>query len=102
MLAVMSPKELQLRLRGRSTQAPQRRAERYLSHFDAIWKMQSLLLSEADQFDVPMIQNDDKEKTIHRIMATINQVLRREFHGSPQAVFGVDDGKVTKPAQTAV
>jgi 2-phosphoglycerate kinase len=91
MLAVLSPGELRRRLRGRSTQVPQRRADRYLSHFDPIWKLQSLLLSEADQFDVPIVPNDDKEKTIHQIMATINQVLSRQFHGSPQEVFGLEE-----------
>lgn len=101
MLAVLSPGELRRRLRGRSTQVPQRRADRYLSHFDPIWKLQSLLLSEADQFDVPIIPNDDKEKTIHQIMATINQVLSRQFHGSPQEVFGFEE-ETAGPLQTTI
>ena len=89
MLAVLSPKELKRRLRGRSTNVPQRRAKRYLSEFDAIWEIQSYLLSEADHFDVPIISNDKKRKTIQQIMATVDQVLSYQFHGSPQEVFGV-------------
>lgn len=90
MLAVLSPAELRARLRGRTTHAPQRRAARYLKHFDAIWKLQSFLLSEADQFDVPIIPNDDQPKAIQQVMATINQALSRQFKGSPEEVFGLD------------
>jgi 2-phosphoglycerate kinase len=88
MLAVMSPKALRRRLKGRSSVAVQRRAERYLKHFEAIWQIQSFLLSEADQHDVPIVANDARAKASQQVMATINEAMSREFSGSPAEVFG--------------
>jgi 2-phosphoglycerate kinase len=39
-LAVLRPKELKARLRGRGVEVPQRRAKRYLDTFDSIWTSQ--------------------------------------------------------------
>ena len=56
-LAVLKPKELKARLRGRGAEVPQRRAKRYLNRLESIWALQSYLLSEADRCDVPIINN---------------------------------------------
>jgi 2-phosphoglycerate kinase len=87
-LAVLHSSELKSRLRGRGSRIPHRRAERYLKHFDSIWRLQSYLLSEADRSDVSIIANEDKEKTIHQLTGAIIDELRRHFSGSPAEVFG--------------
>ena len=68
-------------------QVVQRRAERYLQHFDSIWKLQRELLSEADASDVPIISNDDKDIAIRDIMTTIVDHLEDEFTLEPREVF---------------
>jgi 2-phosphoglycerate kinase len=79
MLAVVKRKRLKKRLEGRGYQVSMRRSERYLENFDAIWRLQDYLLSEADQYDVPIIPNDDYEDSIQLIMETISEVLEEEF-----------------------
>ncbi|MCJ7815228.1 MAG: AAA family ATPase [Xanthomonadales bacterium] len=87
-LAVLKPKELKSRLRGRGVAVPQRRAKRYLSNFDAVWSLQSFLLSEADRCNVPIITNDDKEKAVLQIILQVVEELSRHFDGSPGMIFG--------------
>jgi 2-phosphoglycerate kinase len=87
-LAVLKTKQLKARLRGRSEDAPQRRAKRYLNRFDSIWSLQSFLLSEADRCDVPIITNNDKEKTIQQVIQQVHYELARHFSGTPRDVFG--------------
>ena len=87
-LAVLKPKELKSRLRGRGVKVPQRRAKRYLNNFDSIWSLQSHLLSEADRHDTPIITNTDKEKSIQQIILHVNYELSRHFNGTPGDVFG--------------
>lgn len=88
MLAVLKPKALKARLRGRGIEAPQRRAKRYLNRFDSIWSLQTFLLSEADRCDVPIIPNHDKEKAVHQLVIQVNRELSHHFKGSPEDVFG--------------
>lgn len=87
MLAVLKRRDLKERIRGRSTKAPQRRSERYLKHFDAIWQLQSFLLSEADRTKIPIIPNGDRDKVVREIMRTVIGTLAQEFTGSPAEVF---------------
>jgi 2-phosphoglycerate kinase len=87
-LAVLKSKELKRRLRGRGAEVPQRRATRYLDTFDAIWSLQTFLLSESDRCDVPIITNTDKDKTIHQVILQVNYELSRHFEGTPRDVFG--------------
>ena len=87
-LAVLKAKQLKARLRGRSNDAPQRRAKRYLNRFESIWSLQSFLLSEADRCDVPIITNDDREKTVQQVIQQVNYELSRHFSGTPRDVFG--------------
>jgi 2-phosphoglycerate kinase len=88
MLAVLRAKDLKARLRGRGVLVPQRRAKRYLNKFDSIWTLQSFLLSEADRCDVPIITNQDKDKSVMQVILHVNQELSRQFSGSPSEVFG--------------
>ncbi|MEM9302073.1 MAG: AAA family ATPase [Pseudomonadota bacterium] len=71
MLATLKRKQLRRRIQGRSGDAPRRRADRYLDNFDAIWGLQSFLLSEADRRGDPIISNDEKSVTIQQIMRVI-------------------------------
>ena len=92
MLAVLKRKQLQSRLKGRSTNVPQRRAERYLEHFESIWKLQSFLLSEADQHEIPIIPNDKKKNASQQLMTIISEELARQFPGEPDNAFGRSPG----------
>jgi 2-phosphoglycerate kinase len=85
---VLKAKELKSRLRGRGVTVPQRRAKRYLKKFEAVWRLQSYLLSEADRCDVPIIPNYDKERAVLQVILQISHELSRHFDGTPTDVFG--------------
>lgn len=87
MLAVLKRKRLLSRLKGRSTEVPQRRAERYVEHFESIWKLQSFLLSESDQTDVPIISNTDRDDVFREIMLFTIDKLAADFNKTPEQVF---------------
>jgi 2-phosphoglycerate kinase len=100
-LAVLKSKELKSRLRGRGAEVPHRRAKRYLNNFDSIWRLQSFLLSEADRCDVPIIPNEDKEKSILQITQQVNVELARHFTGTTEQIFGAIAGQVKEQAETS-
>jgi len=87
MLGVLKRKQLQRRIRGRGTDAPQRRADRYLKHFDEIWRLQSYLLSEADRADIPIVVNSDKDIVFREIMRITIETLAEDFNNTPKSVF---------------
>jgi len=87
MLGVLKRKQLQRRIRGRGTDVPQRRADRYLKHFDEIWRLQSYLLSEADRADIPIVVNRDRDRVFREIMRITIETLAADFNNTPQAVF---------------
>lgn len=88
MLAVLKRKSLQQRLQGRSRNARQRRAERYLESFDEIWGLQSYLLSEADRTNIPIVSTEDKDKVFREIMRITINTLMESFDSTPEMVFG--------------
>jgi len=88
MLGVLKRKQLQRRIHGRGTVAPQRRGDRYLKHFDEIWRLQSHLLSEADHANIPIVANSDRDKLFREIMRITIARLAKDFNNTPQAVFG--------------
>ena len=88
MLGVLKRKQLQRRIHGRGTDVPQRRGDRYLKHFDEIWRLQSHLLSEADHANIPIVANSDRDKVFREIMRITIATLAKEFNNTPQAVFG--------------
>jgi 2-phosphoglycerate kinase len=87
MIGLLKRKRLQRRIRGRGSEVPQRRAERYLKHFEEIWHLQSYLLSEADRADIPIVVNNDRDKVFREIMRITIERLSRDFDSTPQAVF---------------
>ncbi len=88
MLGVLKRKQLQRRISGRGTHAPQRRSDRYLKHFDEIWRLQSYLLSEADHANIPIVTNSDRDKVFREIMRITIETLAQDFKSTPEAVFG--------------
>lgn len=100
-LAVLKSKDLKSRLRGRSVEVPQRRAKKYLNNFDAIWSLQSYLLSEADRCDVPIITNEDKDKSIFQIIQQVNVELARHFTGTAEQIFGGVAGEAQDRTESA-
>lgn len=87
-MAVLKPKVLKSRLRGRGVEVPQRRAKRYLNKFESVWSLQSFLLSEADRCNVSIIPNAEKEKAVVQVILQVIEELGRHFTGSPMDVFG--------------
>jgi 2-phosphoglycerate kinase len=87
MLGVIKRKQLQRRLKGRSTKVPQRRAAKYLKHFESIWSLQSYLLSEADRADCTIIINDSRDDVLREIMLTTIKRLAEDFDKKPSEVF---------------
>jgi 2-phosphoglycerate kinase len=87
-LATLKQNRLRKRLHGRGEETPERGGKRYLSNFDRIWTLQSFLLSEADVSGVPIIANDDKEKTTVQVMQTIINTMMENFSATPEEVFG--------------
>ena len=79
MLAVLKKKRLKERIKGRGRQSPDRRAERYLGNFDAIWEIQSYLLNEADRLGIPIIENEDKDATVREVVLVVLDALAQEF-----------------------
>jgi len=88
MLGILKRKQLQRRIKGRSTEVPQRRANRYLKNFDKIWKLQSYLLSEADMAHVPIVTNENREDVFREIMLMTISKLAEDFDKTPEQVFG--------------
>ena len=87
MLGMLKRKQLQRRIRGRGSDAPQRRADRYMKHFDEIWGLQSYLLSEADRTNIPIVINSNRDKVFREVMRITIEALARDFNNTPEAVF---------------
>lgn len=88
MLGILKRKQLQKRIKGRGTEVPGRRAQRYLEYFDHIWRLQSYLLSEADRANNPIIVNNDRDKVLREIMRVAIGSLATQFGSSAAKVFG--------------
>jgi 2-phosphoglycerate kinase len=87
MLAVIKQDLLHKRIRGRGGAVPHRRAERYLNNFDAIWQLQSYLLSEADKEQISIVVNEDKESTVNEILRIIADTLSARLKPTLKRVF---------------
>jgi 2-phosphoglycerate kinase len=87
MLGVIKRKKLQRRISGRSTKVPQRRAAKYLEHFESIWGLQTYLLSEADKVNCTIIINDSRDDVLREIMLTTIKRLAEDFDKTPEQVF---------------
>ncbi len=88
MLAVLKQKDLKKRIKGRNVKVPQRRSQRYPASFEDIWRLQTFLLNEADQAEVPIVENKNKEETMQEIMKIVIAQLSEGYSSSPKKVFG--------------
>lgn len=87
MLAVLKRDHLMRHIKGRGTNTPQRRSERYLDNFEDIWRLQSFILSEADRAGTPIVVNSSKESTIRELMRIIGDKLAVGFDRPAEDVF---------------
>jgi len=71
MLGVLDPDDLRSRFEGRGQKAKSRGAPRYLENFDAIWSLQSTLLSEADTAGIAVVSNAEKQSAVQQIVRII-------------------------------
>lgn len=92
MLAVLDPQDLRARFEGRGRSVPDRLAGRYLENFDAIWRLQSWLLAEADRCQVPIISSVDRDQTVRQIMGIVIDALSQYCRATPHSVFA-DGGR---------
>lgn len=88
MLAVLKQKELKKRIKGRNVKVPQRRSQRYPASFEDIWRLQTFLLNEADQAEIPIVENKNKEEAMQEIMKIVITRLAESYSASPKEVFG--------------
>ena len=93
-LAVLKEKRLKKRLIGRGHMIQSRRSERYIQNLERIWDLQSFLLNEADDYDVPIITNNDEESTVRSILQTVSNELRRRY-----AIEDENGSSVSAPGQ---
>ncbi|VAX06860.1 hypothetical protein MNBD_GAMMA26-1945 [hydrothermal vent metagenome] len=87
MLSVSTEELLRQRFKGRGQQAANRRAERYLENFDAIWRLQKYLIGEAKRSNISIIHNDEKELALRQVMQAIIKALSKDFKAKPEDVF---------------
>jgi len=87
MLAVLNKRILKERISSRGTKVPQRRSQRYLKHFDEIWKLQSFLLSEADGTKISIIVNEGRDQVVREVIRTVIRMISKDFHSTPKEVF---------------
>ena len=75
-LGVTNKKQLERQFQGRSKSSQDRRADRYLESFDAIWELQKALLAEAKTSNLSVIINDNLTDALAMIMRNISNSLR--------------------------
>jgi 2-phosphoglycerate kinase len=87
MLALLKPTDLQQRLRWRSREAPRRGERRHLENFESIWRLQTFLLGEADRAGIPIVVNEDRDRTVQQIAELVISDLAKVYSGKPDEVF---------------
>lgn len=91
MLVVATREELAGRFAAREADQPGRSASRYLENIDAIWELQSYLVSSADSADIPLVINRTPEDTVAQIIAEISRKVALR-HPPDTAMSGGEDG----------
>ena len=79
MLVVQKKKTLGKRLKQRAREQPERTSSRYLKRLDQIWQLQSYLVSEAEQHQIPLIVNNDIDEALHEILMHISKIIIQRF-----------------------
>ena len=83
MLAVTTRQQLENQLSWRSREQPDRGSARYLEHLDAIWELQSFLLSLADKTGIPVIANWTIEDTVREVLHEVNRKISEHYPPDP-------------------
>jgi 2-phosphoglycerate kinase len=73
------------RFRSRAAKAHDRAAEKYLEHFEAIVAIQNCVLSEADHYGLPIIDNVRLDDTVQSVTRTVIETLRKSMDLSSDA-----------------
>lgn len=83
MLAVTTRQQLENQISWRSREQPARGSSRYLKKLDAIWQLQSFLLSRADKAQIPVIANWSVEDTVRELLLEVNRQIGERFPPDP-------------------
>ena len=79
MLVVPNKKTLSKRLKHRAREQTERPSSRYLEGLDQIWTLQSFLVAEAEDRDVPLIVNSDVDEALRELLMEISVKISRHF-----------------------
>ncbi len=85
-LAALEKNRLRRFIKGRSSENKQRRAKRYLQNLDKIWHLQTVLLSEADNEDIEILDNRDITETSLDIIKVIIQTMATRYQGEIESL----------------
>lgn len=88
MLAVLKQKVFKKRIKGRDRLVPDRATGKNPASFQDIWRLQEYLLDEADQADVAIVENREKEQTLREIMEIVMNQISINFSATPAEIFG--------------
>ena len=82
MLVVPNKKTLAKRLKRRAREQPERTSSRYLRQLDQIWFLQSFLVAEAEENNIPLIINSDIDDAMHQLLMQISKAVTAHFPAS--------------------
>jgi 2-phosphoglycerate kinase len=78
-LVVANKKTLEARLKRRAREQPERTSSRYSKQLEHIWTLQSYLVAEAEQHEIPLIFNGEIEDALHELLMHISNTIARHF-----------------------
>lgn len=79
MLIVSRKKTLGKRLKKRQEEQPERGSSRYLKQLEQIWMLQSYLITEAEEHNIPLIFNVDIEDALSEILMHVSDTIMQHF-----------------------
>lgn len=83
MLAVTNKQRLAEHIAWRSREQPDRGSARYLEQLEAIWELQSFLLSKADEAGIPIIANWSMKDTVWDVLQEVNRKINKRYPPDP-------------------
>jgi 2-phosphoglycerate kinase len=79
MLVVPNKKMLGKRLKRRAREQPERASSRYLKQLEKIWTLQSFLVTEAEDHEIPLIFNADIEEALQELLLHTSNTFTEQF-----------------------
>ena len=96
LLTVPSRNELRQHLAGRGRRAPSRGAGGYLENIESIWQLQTHLVGEAEEREVPVIPNVHLDETVRRVIEVITDMpISDYFSEKILGPLGMEDTSFT-------